>query len=168
MGGDEENRWHETAWRLNLKADELTWEAIPAPPFQRRAIAAAAHQGKLYVLGGMQKQGGPTRRVDVFNPQSGKWSRGPDLVGEEAMTGFGVSAFATGGTLYASTVSGTLQRLSSDGKQWEVIGRTPTARFFHRLLPLNESELLVVGGANMGIGKFEEIEVLSTKAPANK
>ena len=80
------------------------------------------------------------------------------------MTGFGASAFATGGQLYVTTVKATLQRLSEDRSKWEVIASTPTGRFFHRLLPVDDQHLIVVGGTNMSSGKFEEVEILSIKA----
>jgi N-acetylneuraminic acid mutarotase/uncharacterized GH25 family protein len=161
MQGDEENEWHETAWKLDLSGSQPQWQPLPSPPFQRRALAVAAYDGKLYAIGGMDAEGGPSRAVDVFDPASGKWSSGPELPGEGRMAGFGASAFATGDRLYITTIDGVLQRMSRDGSQWEIIGKTPTARFFHRMLPLDNSHLLVVGGANMGIGKFEEVEVLS-------
>ncbi|REJ72343.1 MAG: hypothetical protein DWQ29_21430 [Planctomycetota bacterium] len=160
MEGEGEHVWHNSAWRLDLSQESPEWQALPTPEFHRRALAVAAHDGKLYAIGGMQEEGGPTRRVDVFDPESGTWSEGPELIGVDGITGFGASAFATGGRLYVSTIKGTLQRLSEDGSNWELVGKTPTARFFHRLLPLDDERLLVVGGANMGIGKFEEIEVL--------
>jgi len=171
MAGEDDSHWHDTAWKLDLSAEELTWEELPTPPFKRRAIAVAAHAGKVYTVGGMQEEGGPTTRVDVFDPQTNSWSRGPNLKvaqqeGEEAnerssaMTGFGASAFATGGHLYVSTIKGTLQRLSDDGSEWNIIENLPTARFFHRMLPVDNSRLLVVGGANMSIGKFDEIEII--------
>ena len=174
MAGEEENFWHKTAWSLDLTAENPAWEALPNPPFQRRALAVAAHQGKIYVIGGMQEKGGPTTRVDVFDPETNKWTRGADLVmvQEESesegrfsggMTGFGAAAFATGGRLYASTIKGELQRLSEDGSEWEIIGQTPTPRFFHRMLPVSDHQLLVVGGASMEIGKFEEIEILDVE-----
>mgnify|MGYP002622920914 FL=1 len=159
--GDAESVWHTTAWRLDLSGAAAEWQALPSPPFRRRALAVAAHDGKLYAIGGMQEEGGPTRRVDVFDPSTGEWTQGPEILGDDAMTGFGASAFATGGRLYVSTIKGSLQRLSEDGQSWEMVGQTPTARFFHRLLPLDDDHLLVVGGANMGIGKFDEIEVLT-------
>lgn len=161
MQGDAENQWHATAWKMDLNQQPLRWEPVPSPPFQRRALSLAAHQGKLYAIGGMQQEGGPTRRVDVFDPATGEWSLAPELVGEDRMTGFGTSAFATGGNLYVTTIKGMLQRLSDDNSAWELVGATPTARFFHRMLPFDDSHLLVVGGANMGIGKFDEVEVLS-------
>jgi N-acetylneuraminic acid mutarotase len=167
LAGDQENEWHETAWKLDLSQDEPKWTALPKPPFQRRALAVAAHDGKIYAIGGMQLRrgnfAGPTTRVDVFDPKSGEWSEGPSLKGEKPMAGFGSSAFATGGRLYVSTIEGDLQRLSEDGKQWEVVAQTPTARFFHRMLPIDDGRFVVVGGANMAIGKFTEVEVLSVR-----
>ena len=180
----DQTQWHSTAWKLDLKQQPLHWQPIAAPPFERRALAAAANHGKLYIIGGMNHDGGPTTETAVYDPASDAWSKGPSLYvkpdpevadGEEeksqrrnmsggAMTGFGASAFATGGHLYVTTVQGTLQRLSDDGSQWELVSGTPTGRFFHRLLPLDQSHLLVVGGSNMSTGKFEEVEVLDVTA----
>lgn len=160
LAGEAENAWHKTAWAMDLSSEKPEWKALPEPPFQRRALALAAHEGKLYAIGGMQQEGGPTTRVDVFDPQSGEWTQGPNLVGEEPITGFGSSAFATGGKLYVTTIKGDLQRLSTDGSSWKIIKQTPTARFFHRMLPIDDEHLLIVGGANMKTGKFDEIEVI--------
>jgi N-acetylneuraminic acid mutarotase len=162
LQGEQDSVWHDTAWSLDLSAARPKWKAIAKPPFERRALALAAHEGKLYVIGGMQHEGGPTTRVDVFDPKSGKWSQGPSIEGEP-MEGFGCSAFATGGKLYVSTIRGNLQRLSDDGKTWQIERKLPTARFFHRMLPIAEGKFVVVGGANMGIGKFAELEVIEVK-----
>ncbi|MEO8497619.1 MAG: kelch repeat-containing protein [Planctomycetota bacterium] len=159
LAGESENIWHKSAYVLDLAADASKWESLPEPPFQRRALAVAAHDGKLYAIGGMQETGGPTTRVDVYDPQSGKWSQGPSLIGE-GMDGFGASAFATGGQLYVSTYSGKLQRLAQDGKTWEVLQELERARFFHRMLPLSDTQLISVGGASMQTGKFEEVDVI--------
>ncbi|MEP3482126.1 MAG: hypothetical protein ABJZ55_22975 [Fuerstiella sp.] len=175
---DGESTWHSTAWKLDLKGQPLHWQPVKSPGFQRRAIAIAAHNGKLYVIGGMQEKGGPTTATSVYDPSSDSWSEGPSLAVKQAdgdkergegsgrsmssgaMTGFGASAFATGGHLYVTTVQGDVQRLSDDGSQWEALGQSVSPRFFHRLLPLSDKQLIVVGGANMGIGKFEEVEVI--------
>ena len=79
------------------------------------------------------------------------------------MAGFGASAFATGGSLYVTTVQGLLLRLSSDASEWEIVASDLTPRFFHRLLPLDAEHLIAIGGANMGIGKFEEIDVIDVQ-----
>jgi len=167
LAGEEEDRWHTTAWKLDLAGQPLHWQTIADPPFLRRALAAAAHDDKLYVVGGMQKGAGPTAAVAVFDPATNSWSDGPALAttgdGQDSMAGFGASAFATGGRLYVTTANGELQRLDEDGSSWEVIAKTPTARFFHRLLPLDDKHLLVVGGANMETGKFKAIEVIDVR-----
>ncbi|MEZ6046188.1 MAG: kelch repeat-containing protein [Planctomycetaceae bacterium] len=94
---NEDSTWHETAWQLNLKETPLEWKALPAPPFQRRALSVAALNDKIYAIGGMKSEGGPTREVDIFDLQTQTWSKGPELPGEKGMEGFGNSSFAAGG-----------------------------------------------------------------------
>ncbi len=163
MAGEADSQWHNTAYKFDLRKKDAKWQKIADTPFRRRAIAAAAHDGKIYVIGGMQEKGGITRKTAVYNPENNTWTEGPELPKAGRMTGFGSAAFATGGNLYVSTVDGDLLKLSSDGKQWEHQTKTPTPRFFHRMLPLTSNKLLVVGGANMQIGKFKELEVLDVK-----
>ncbi|MCA9116923.1 MAG: DUF4198 domain-containing protein [Planctomycetaceae bacterium] len=159
LDGAAENRWHETAHVIDLSAKEPVWKALPKPPFTRRALALAAHQNRLYVIGGMQQEGGPTTKVSVFDPETGKWSEGPSLVGEP-MNGFGCSAFAADGRLYVTTIHGQLQRLTEDGSAWEVVRQLDRPRFFHRMLPVSGSKMLMVGGASMKIGRFEALDVI--------
>ncbi len=159
LRGDQDSQWHTTAWSIDPTAATPKWEELPTPPFQRRAVSLAAHDGRLYVIGGMQSRGGPTTRVDYYDPQQKKWFRGPDLQGKP-MDGFGSSSFETNGNLYVSTISGKLQRLSSDGAAWEVVGNLERSRFFHRMLPIADGKLLLVGGADMRVGKFDEVDVV--------
>lgn len=158
IGGDEQV-WHDTAYALDLSKPEPEWTALPKQPFYRRALSLAAHEGKIYAIGGMSRDDGPSTRVDIFDPSTGEWSRGPSIQGEP-MEGFGNSALAIGGRLYTSTIRGNLQRLTADGSAWEIDRELDTARFFHRMLPLDDHRLLFVGGANMSIGKFEQVEVI--------
>lgn len=163
LAGEDDNVWHDTVWGMDLTVDDPQWQLVVKAPFQRRALSVAAHNGQLYAIGGMNKEGGPTRRVDIFNPETGDWSVGPELVGDDGMAGFGNAAFATGGSLYVTTIKGDLQRLSQDGSRWEVIQKTPTARFFHRMLPVDQQRLAILGGASMATGKFEKVEILPVK-----
>ncbi|UUO06632.1 hypothetical protein M4951_25225 [Blastopirellula sp. J2-11] len=161
-GEDNDSTWHKTAYSLDLSQENAEWTALPVPPFQRRALSVGVQNGKLYAIGGMQEDGGPTTRVDVYDPATKKWSEGPSLPGG-GMDGFGTSAFPVDGKLYASTMSGRLVRLAEDGKSWETVGGLTNERFFHRMLPVGDSELIFVGGANMGIGKFTEVDVVHLK-----
>jgi N-acetylneuraminic acid mutarotase len=162
MRGDTDAQWLQTAYSLDLSQEPLTWESLPEPPFQRRALSVAAHDGKIYAIGGMQKVGGPTTRVDVFDPETQTWSQGPGLQGG-GMDGFGSSSFAVGNQLFVTTYSGSIQRLDEGADSWRILGQLDRARFFHRLLPLSETELIAVGGASMSDGKFEALEVIRVR-----
>jgi N-acetylneuraminic acid mutarotase len=160
-GDGKESKWHETALRMDLATPNAPWTPIAPPPFKRRAVAVAAWQGKIYCIGGMQEKGGTTTAVAIYDPETNSWSDGPSLLGT-SMDGFGASAFASHGRLYVTTMSGSIQRLSQDGKIWEFVGQLNHPRFFHRLLPWN-NQLVAVGGAHMSVGKIEAVEVIEVK-----
>lgn len=162
MDGKVETQWHSSALSLDLSYPQPKWTALPAPGFERRALAVVAHAGKIYAIGGMDHEG-PTRNVSIYDPGSQTWSEGPALVGEKNMDGFGASGWSTGGQLIVTTYAGDIQRLAADGSSWKVCGKTQDARFFHRLLPLSEDTLVSVGGANMEEGKFLEPEMVSAR-----
>jgi hypothetical protein len=121
----------------------------------------------LFAIGGITSGGETSLETDVYDPKSDSWTVGPTLVGEDGMTGFGASAFATGGNLYISTVDGSFQKLSVDGSTWNVVGQTPTARFFHRMLPVSDNAFVVVGGSNMS-GRIKVVERFEVPSLAKK
>lgn len=154
-----EIRWNSTAWSLDLSRPDAVWQPLPAPSFARRALAVAAHDEQIYVIGGMDEEGGPTTAVEIYDPKSAAWFHGPPLVGKP-MTGFGAAAWSLNGRLLVSTMGGEIQQLCADGTEWMVTGKTRDARFFHRLLPLDRETLIAIGGANMDSGKFTAPEVI--------
>ncbi len=168
--GGKEQHWHETAWVADLSQEQIVWKQIPKPPFQRRALSLGHHGGKLYVIGGMQQEGGPTTRVDVFDPAGEEWSRGPSLIDPksdaergEGMEGFGSSALAVDGRLFVSTYGGNVQVLDLDAESWRIAAKLQDDRFFHRMLRF-DSRLLLVGGASMRSGMrlhFETVKLSS-------
>lgn len=164
--GGEKPVWHETAWMADLSNDEIAWTRLPDPPFQRRALSLGHLDGKLYVIGGMQPKGGPTTRVDVFDPDSGEWSQGPSMIDTLAdaergkgMEGFGASAYTLGGRLIVSTYNGNVQVLETADGEWKIAAQLKDDRFFHRMLPY-ENRLLLVGGASMRSGKRLHFEAI--------
>lgn len=160
LHGPNEPHWHDTAWSLDLDDAQAQWTALPKPPFKRRALSIAAHGKHLYVLGGMQPKGGPTTRVDRFDTSARTWQEAPPLQGGR-FEGFGSAAFALGGRLYVSTSRGRVQVLAESGDAWDVVGMLERARFFHRMLPIDATRMLLVGGADMSVGKFDEVDVLT-------
>lgn len=161
-GESDQSEWHDTAWSLDLNDASAKWQPLAPPPFQRRAVSVAAHQGKLYVIGGMTSDNETTHRVAIYDPASDSWSEGPDLPGT-GMSGFGSASFATGGHLYVTSMDGFVSKLADDGKSWSTIAKTDRERFFHRMLPVSDHELLMIGGASMEVGKFSEIDRIEVK-----
>jgi len=159
--------WHETILSFNLDKPEAGWQTLPGPGYKTRAASVAAHNGKLYLFGGIQQRG-ITRKVSVFDPATSKWSAGPELHADSSSAGFATSSFATGGHLYVTGNSGVLYRLSEDGKQWENAGRLLFPRMFLRLLPVSDTRLIAVGGTSSTGGRtaaIESIEVGSKPQP---
>ena len=174
MAGAEGEAWHATGHVMDLSADEPEWETLPTPPQPRRANAVAAvpeagDAGLIYHVGGMTPEGETTRRVDVYDVAAKRWSRGPDLNGD-SMDGFGAAAYAAGGAVYVTTLTGLVQRhrpgADAPGADvWEDLGELENPRFFHRLLPVpgdgGKPAFLLLGGGSMEAGRFTTVERLS-------
>lgn len=133
-------RWHTTLLALDLSRPAAGWRSIAAP-FQRRALAVAAVDGKLVIVGGLTPERRPSTQVDVYDPARDAWSRGPDYPGDA----FGVAATVVGGQLVASGRDGAIHRLRADGR-WEPAGTLAFPRFFHQLVAVGPSALIALGG----------------------
>lgn len=151
-----EGHWLDHAWVMDLEADERAWASLPKQPFRRRAVALAAAGERLFVMGGITTEGKVSSKVDIYDIASEQWIEGPDY----PESGFGMSAFAVDGSIYASGLDGTLHRLDIDTMQWSPATTLTFPRFFHRLLPVDEETLVAVGGAARG-GHYRHIEYLS-------
>ena len=147
-GDRDDSQWHGTAWKMDLSADELKWTSIPAPP-ERRANSLAELNGKIYLIGGMGDDASPTRSVKVFDTTKQEWTDGPELPGMP-MDGFGSSSFNVGGHIVVSTFGGQVIQLSKDGTKWKQIDKIKPGRFFHRLVPINGTEFVILGGTSPG------------------
>ncbi|MEM6705802.1 MAG: kelch repeat-containing protein [Acidobacteriota bacterium] len=147
--------WYEDIWRFELAEPDKGWQSLEGPGYLTRAASVAAHDGKLYLIGGIQQRG-ITRKVSVFDPATTAWAEGPELPSDSRMAGFSTSSFATGGRLYATGNSGMVYRLSDAGDVWESTERLFFPRMFARLLPMSDDRLIVVGGT--GGGRMAAVE----------
>ena len=135
--------WSETALALDLSADEPAWAELPKPPFEeRRALAMEVVDGKLVVCGGMLATHGFTSEVKTYDPATQTWGEGPAL----PFKGFGVAVQTIGDTLYASGIDSELHALRPGAEGWEPVGSLIFPRYFHELIPLSDTRLLVLGG----------------------
>jgi len=154
-GNSSETQWLKTGWMLDMKDQEEGWKPMAAPPFERRAMAVTAHEGKVFVIGGMDSDSSPTTACHVYDPKTNTWSE-LDAIAGMPMNGFGAAAASVGGQLLVSTVDGSIQRWKGEEGIWEIVGAVPNGRFFHRMLPLTDRSFVILGGAHMDVGKFRE------------
>lgn len=160
-GHSEEESWLKTAYKFDLGQEDAEWIPIAEPPFERRAVATAVFDGKLFVVGGMSHQGGPLTSVDIYDPIQDEWESGPALPGD-GIEGFGTAAVVVNGELYATTMNGNLHRLRRKSTEWELVCELSGTRFFHRMVAVDDRHLLLIGGADMEVGKFDDLEWIDT------
>ncbi|ACY19189.1 Kelch repeat-containing protein [Haliangium ochraceum DSM 14365] len=141
-GGADSATWHDTGAALSLAEDGATWKPFEVP-FQRRALGVAAAGGRIIAVGGMSAAGEVSRRVDLYDPASGSWTRGPDY----PAPAFGIALAGVGDAVYASGMDGTVYRLdiARAGADWEAAGTLAFPRFFHRIEATDDA-LLMLGG----------------------
>jgi N-acetylneuraminic acid mutarotase len=153
--------WHSDLWSFDPAQSGAQWERVPFPtsalPLQRRGLAAAAVNGRIVVVGGMDPQGEPTHAVEVIDVASGTITRGPDLPEE----GFGACALAFPEAVVVSLPSGKLWRWRMSESKWEQVAEASHPRRFHQLLGIGPSELLVLGGtcAKTRAARIERLEL---------
>lgn len=151
--------WHDTYLTLDLSKPDAAWETHPQP-FKRRGLAVQAVGGRLYVIGGMNEGDKTTNEVQVLDAAQGMWAQAPALPADK-LGGFGYSAIAHEGRLFASGLPGDVLELRGDG--WTSVAKMEHPRFFHRLVPGGSGKLIVLGGESRD-GKKAPPEVISIAA----
>ena len=152
-------RWHDTYLTLDLSKPDATWQSYPQP-FQRRAVAVQAIDKKIYCIGGMDNGDTTSKAVEVLDTATGQWSKGPALPADK-LGGFGYSAIAHEGRLFASGLPGDVLELCAD--RWTSIAKMAHPRFFHRLVPGGSGRLIALGGESRE-GKKSPPEIIQLPA----
>jgi hypothetical protein len=157
-GDSDAAKWFDTALVMDLSADKPVWKKIKQP-FQRRALIAAAFDGKVWFIGGFLTESDATLAVDIYDPKTDAWSKGPELP-DPQINGFGPAACVDDGTLYVGVADGSLLALNKAGDGWDRIGRT-TPRIVDRMVA-DGHQVLVLGGAT-GQKQTDLIEAVDVK-----
>ncbi|MEZ6142710.1 MAG: hypothetical protein R3B84_19280 [Zavarzinella sp.] len=153
-GKDAKSTWHNTYLTINLNAQEMKWESH-SQPFVLRALIAATHESKIFVLGGMDAEGGLKRTVNVLDTKTKSWSTSTDLP-TGTMSGFSSAALSLDGKLYVSPADGTLYEFTKEEK-WKQLTDLHHTRIVHRLVPGKAKEMIFLGGASRN-GPVAEVE----------
>ncbi|QVL33178.1 hypothetical protein KIH39_04470 [Telmatocola sphagniphila] len=156
-GLKESTIWAKTALTLDLSKPNAKWESTPQP-FERRAMTLAAIGDKVYAIAGLNGEGESERTVDILDCSTGKWSKGPDIPGDDK-AGFSPAACTLNDRIILNTSAGPVFRLSAKGDAWEKVGEVKIKRIVHRLVPVGKETVLVLGGAGSE-GNVTEVETV--------
>lgn len=154
--------WHDTTLICDLSAAQPVWTMIPQP-FQRRALTATAQGNQVYVLCGLDAQGGQSTETDILDLTTRTWSKGPEVPGDRV--GFSPAAATVGRQVLVNTFDGPLLRLKADGSAWETVGQAQKPRMVHRLVT-HGGQAILVGGAARG-GNVAELESIPLQGGAD-
>jgi YHS domain-containing protein len=157
MKGADKPVWHESALVLDTATASPKWEVVPQP-FKRRALTAAALNGKVYVIGGLTESAESVRKVNVLDVATGKWSDGPEFPGTDR-TGFSPAATVAGGKLVLTTSDKSVLVLNEKGTAWEKVGTMAEPRYVHRLVPGGKDAVVAIAGASPN-GPLASVEVV--------
>ena len=154
--------WHDHGLVADLSEDPLEWKKLPKTDWVVRANSAAVAKGHLYVVGGLNDEG-TTNAVRKLHLKSMKWSEVEDFPGANRLKAFGSAAVEIGGKLIVSAFSYQPKILVDSNRSWtSTEAKVQYKRFFHRLVPLDRSKVLFLGGAAWD-GHLDRIEVLDSR-----
>jgi len=157
-GAGKDSVWHETGCSLDLADSKAAWKEFKHP-FSRRALTAAAFNGKVYVIAGLMAKGGMERGCNIYDPKTGEWTAGPTLP-EGRMNGFTPATVVVGDQLLVNPADGKIYRLK--GSEWEAVSQVKTPRWVARAVPFGEGKMLVLAGAT-GDGSVGTCELIDVK-----
>ena len=154
--------WHGETWVLDLNNPNEGWTSIETP-FKRRALATVAIDGKIMVIGGMQSEGGTTKQVDIYEPETGKWMMGPEFPGQ----GFGAAADTVSGKVMATAAEGGVYTWAPGDEAWNHIGVLTFPRFFHQVAGDHNGDLLIIGGISGGMRPSQVERISYNSSPVS-
>ncbi len=110
-------------------------------------VAAAVHQGRVWVAGGMQADGAPVVTVQVFDPASGAWELAaplPEPIHHSALVSDGDQLFQIGGYGADGRPTASIHRFVGDG--WLEQQPLPEARAAGAAAFDGEGRIVYAGG----------------------
>ncbi|HAW96383.1 MAG TPA: hypothetical protein DCX60_08915 [Phycisphaerales bacterium] len=147
LDADNDSReWYSDIWMLDLANPESGWKSKEVP-FERRALASVAVDGKILVIGGMTSERGPTNKVVLYDPVEDTWVDGPSFPTQA----FGVAADNAQGKVVASAADGVIYTWAPGDTEWTEIGAFTFPRFFHQMAADHNGDVLAIGGISRGM-----------------
>lgn len=131
------------------------WQRLPDAPFARLEMAVAAHDGRIWMAGGLSPFGEALTDVEIYDPASGEWSDGPALpasVHHAALVSDGDRLLLIGGYLGSAFNRPTdiVLALDDEGGEW-VPGPTLPAPRAAGAAAWDGARVVYAGGVGEGV-----------------
>ena len=109
------------------------WQELADAPFARLEMAVAAHDGRIFLAGGLSPLGDALTDVEIFDPGTGAWTEGPSLptgIHHAALVSDGERLMLIGGYLGSEFNRPTelVLELSTGSETWTEGPAMPEAR----------------------------------------
>jgi hypothetical protein len=136
------------------------WAFGPSAPLALTEVAAAAHDGRIWVAGGLDGRGRASARVLVLDPSTGAWTDGPELperVHHAALVSTGDALFLIGGYIgqFPGPPTAAVHRLDLGTDAWAGAPSLPVARAAGAAAW--DGERIVYGGGWSEAGRSDEV-----------
>ncbi|TAK00845.1 MAG: hypothetical protein EPO39_15230 [Candidatus Manganitrophaceae bacterium] len=176
-GGGPEFKSLQTVEVYDPKSDR--WTFGPEMPTLRSGVVAVNLNDQAYVMGGGFRRPDGTFNfltvVEIFDPKTGAWSKGPDLLQRHdapAATVFNDMIYlfgghhpeATGGPMTDPAFAFS-ERLDRKEGGWREIAPMPTPRFSLAAVPFGQ-KIWTMGGAGFRDGSFHNYDLIEQYDPA--
>ena len=171
IGGEIDDEVTEQVWFYTPESD--AWQRAPDLPRPRTGAAACSVGGKLWVMGGWVQgdedwERRPARSVVVYDPDSCRWSAGPEMTeGRE-----GSAAASAGGRLYvfggldtSGVSTASVEVLDPDSGRWLPGPEMLTPRRNAAAATVGDL-IFVIGGRTEREGAWDGVEILDTRTDA--
>ena len=135
--------------------------------FNRQRHAAAAVDGKIYVMGGYGS-GGPLDSVEMYDPQTDSWqqvARMPQGRESHAAAAMGGKIYVSGGVVVGDSCTATLLAFDPQANTWTELASMGTARYGHTSAAIG-GKLYVFGGFASATSAEAYDPISNTWAPA--
>jgi hypothetical protein len=143
---------------------EAAWTRLASAPIALTEVAAAAHEGRVWVAGGLDASGAASARVLEYDPATDAWSEGPRLldgVHHSALVSDGTSLWLIGGYVGPSFDQPTdeVWRLDPSATSWVRDRPLPAARAAGAAAWDGRARILYGGGVAPGGGVSDDVFV---------
>jgi non-specific serine/threonine protein kinase len=145
-------------------AAEPGWIRLASAPSARTEVAAAVAGGRIHVVGGYRADGATVATVEVFDPATGAWQRGPDLpvaLNHAMAATIDDALYVFGGYRHGNIPNADAFRLEPAG--WRAVARMPDARAAGTAVPA-AGRAFVVGGIATGNRLAQDMLVYAVAA----